>query len=277
MNSLKNIKTIIEWIDSQTPSYIKLNESINDSYLFKSIIVIGGPGSGKSFILNKIIDGSGVRVLNSDKFFEFATKKFHIFGDSRYTIKILSDIEKWNNDKNEKIPTKVFMSKEMQEYRKEIDSVINTQLKSWIDGFLPIALDSTGQNKSKVIDKINFLKNVGYDVSVLYVNTDLDVALKRNKERDRTIPDDLVVSIYKQIQNNIGSFQSEVGSGNFHIIDNSNIDLNTLKSESMKIFNRIFDSQIRNSIGKYVVEFCKNNNKKYYHEISDNILKMLKN
>ena len=57
-----------------------LQESVNDKNIFKAVFLAGGPGSGKGFILNKLLGGSsispfGAKVVNSDTFFEFLLNK----------------------------------------------------------------------------------------------------------------------------------------------------------------------------------------------------------
>jgi tRNA uridine 5-carbamoylmethylation protein Kti12 len=36
---------------------------------------------------------------------------------------------------------------------------------------------------------VNTLKELGYLVMILFVNTDIDIASKRNAERERSVPD----------------------------------------------------------------------------------------
>ena len=39
------------------------------------------------------------------------------------------------------------------------------------------------------------LESIGYDCYMIFVNTSLDVALERNIERERTVPEDIVIKI----------------------------------------------------------------------------------
>ena len=56
---------------------------------------------------------------------------------------------------------------------------------------------------------------------MVFVNTDLDVALERNQLRDRKLPSELVKSSWQAVQNNMGKFQSLFGRSNMLIVDNS--------------------------------------------------------
>jgi hypothetical protein len=64
------------------------------------------------------------------------------------------------------------------------------------------------------------LRNIGYDVAMIFVNTDLDTALVRNRMRDRSLPDAEVESMWKDVQKNIGKFQNFFRQKMF-IVDNS--------------------------------------------------------
>jgi len=55
---------------------------------------------------------------------------------------------------------------------------------------------------------------------MIYVNTDLDTAIARNDARPRSLPSTQVVTLWKEVQKNIGAFQSMFGSS-FQVIDNS--------------------------------------------------------
>ena len=56
---------------------------------------------------------------------------------------------------------------------------------------------------------------------MVFVNTDLDVALERNQMRDRKLPNELVKDAWQGVQNNLGKFQALFGSSNMLVVDNS--------------------------------------------------------
>ena len=47
-----------------------LNEGVYDPGIFKVFILAGGPGSGKSFVTKSVFAGTGLKVVNSDTYFE---------------------------------------------------------------------------------------------------------------------------------------------------------------------------------------------------------------
>jgi thymidylate kinase len=54
---------------------------------------------------------------------------------------------------------------------------------------------------------------------MIFVNTDLETALRRNKERERTLPDKLIHQNHDVIEQRLGEFQRMFND--VHIIDNS--------------------------------------------------------
>ena len=64
------------------------------------------------------------------------------------------------------------------------------------------------------------LEELGYDTYMIFVNTSLDVALQRNAERPRSLPEPIVVKSWKDVQSNIGTFSNAFRQG-FIVIDNN--------------------------------------------------------
>ena len=64
------------------------------------------------------------------------------------------------------------------------------------------------------------LKQLGYDVHMIFVNTSLDTALERNAKRDRKVPESLVIKSWNDVQKNIGKF-SQFFRRNFIVVDNN--------------------------------------------------------
>ena len=44
-----------------------LIEGVYDKHIFKAFWLAGGPGSGKSWVAARTLEGSGMKVINSDK------------------------------------------------------------------------------------------------------------------------------------------------------------------------------------------------------------------
>ena len=176
-----------------------LNEGVNDPAIFKAVFLAGGPGSGKSFIVGKTgLTSMGYRVSNSDDAFEAGLKKAGL----------------------EMSPENIFSIKG-QELRGKATAITKTRLEMYIKGRLGLVIDGTGKNIDKMKTQAKDLKKIGYDVAMIFVNTDLETAMARNRARARKLPDDMVKEYWQEIQNNIGAFQTLFGKKNFLVVDNS--------------------------------------------------------
>jgi len=65
------------------------------------------------------------------------------------------------------------------------------------------------------------LRNIGYDCHMIFVNTSLQVALERNKTRQRSIPEYIVQKSWQGVQANIGSFQRIFSPNKMLVVDNN--------------------------------------------------------
>ena len=69
-------------------------------------------------------------------------------------------------------------------------------------------------------DKLRAKAILGYDVHMIFVNTSLETALKRNAKRDRTVPRSIATKSWKTVQSNMGKF-SQYFRQNFLVVDNN--------------------------------------------------------
>jgi predicted kinase len=187
-----------------------LNEGVYDPGIFKAIFTAGGPGSGKSYAAATLfgmpekmpfVSAKGLKSVNSDKYFETYLKMSGL--SANIASLTPSEFEK------------------AMELRKKSKQVRDTALKNYINGRLGILIDGTGKDYAKIAIQKKKLQEVGYDCYMVFVNTDLDVALERNELRDRTLPSELVKQGWQAVQNNMGKFQGLFGSSNMLIVDNS--------------------------------------------------------
>jgi len=192
-----------------------LAEGVNDPAIFKAIFLAGGPGSGKSFIAGKTgLTSLGYKIVNSDDAFETAMKKAGI----------------------EMNPDNIF-SVQGQEIRGRAQKLTGKRQQQYIDGRLGLVIDGTGKNIEKVKGQAKKLKDIGYDVAMILVNTDIETALERNRQRDRSLPDAEVQKYWKSVQANIGAFQAMFGKKNFLVVDNTTGK--DYKSETLRAYRDV--------------------------------------
>ena len=178
-------------------------EGVYDPNIFKAFFLAGGPGSGKSWVSERALSGMGLKVINSDNMFANALKKERMSLDfSQYNPK---EIER------------------RDEIRAKAKARTGVQLKMALEGRLGLILDSTARDISRIESEANTMKHIGYDTFMVFVNTSLEVALKRNQMRARKLPDAIVITNHKQVQKNIGLLQRIFGGRNFVIVDNNKV------------------------------------------------------
>jgi dephospho-CoA kinase len=176
-----------------------LDEGVNDPAIFKAIILAGGPGSGKSFVVGKTaLQPLGFKLINSDIAFEKALAKAGL----------------------EATPDNI-MSPTGQIARASAKAITGKQMYRALEGRNGIVIDGTGKDYNKIAGQVNDLRNIGYAVAMIFVNADLDTALERNKLRKRSLADKDVEKMWQGVQNNIGKFQN-LFRERMVIVDNSN-------------------------------------------------------
>lgn len=176
-----------------------LDEGVNDPAIFKAIFLAGGPGSGKSFIVGKTgLTSMGYKVVNSDDAFEAAMKKVGM----------------------NMTPDNIFSPKG-QELRGKAKKLTGKKEERYLKGRLGLIVDGTGKDPDKIADQAKKVQDLGYDVAMIFVNTDLDTAINRDASRPRTLGKKGVTEYWKAVQRNIGKFQRMFGKSNFLVVDNS--------------------------------------------------------
>ena len=192
-------------------TFNELQEGVYDPNILKAFFLAGGPGSGKSYVVKRTTGGLGMKILNSDDHFERLLKQAGL--DSKMPPE-------------EKQPRDVA--------RDRAKEITKRQRDNYVDGRLGLIIDGTGKNYDKIAYQARELEGLGYDTHMIFVNTSLDVALQRNKERDRSVPEPLAVKSWNAVQRNIGKF-SNFFKGNFIIIDNNDKDEDMMQ----QVFKRV--------------------------------------
>jgi len=184
------------------------------------------------------ISQTGMKMVNTDKELKFLLKKYG-FG---------TDLDA--------LPDEVFKnltgdgpdSSGLRSYAKELTGV---RKKLYQNGRLGMIIDGTGDDYAKISKEKKELERKGYDCYMVFVNTTLEVALKRNKNRDRVLPEKIVVDSHREVIKNIGGFQGLFGAGNFIIIDNN-------KDLSPKQAQKRFNMLVKKGISKFIKKPIKN-------------------
>lgn len=178
-------------------TFNQLQEGVYDPNIFKAFFLAGGPGSGKSYVVRKTTGGSGLKTVNSDDAFERLLKKANL---------------------SLKMPESEADARDVQ--RKRAKDLTKKRQDNYLEGRLGLIIDGTGKDYDKIQKQKAGLEQLGYDCYMVFVNTSLDTALKRNADRPRSVPEPIVISSWKEVQGNIGKFNNLFKSG-MVIVDNN--------------------------------------------------------
>tara|TARA_B100001250_G_scaffold20252_1_gene17222 strand:- start:1377 stop:2048 length:672 start_codon:yes stop_codon:yes gene_type:complete len=201
----------------------QLQEGLYDPNIFKAFFMAGGPGSGKSYVVRKSTGGTGLKIVNSDEAFERLLKQAGL------SLKMPDD---------ELIPR--------DKVRDKAKVLTDKRRINYVEGRLGLVIDGTGKDYDKITKQASDLKQIGYDVYMIFVNTSLDVALENNQKRARTLKDSIVKDSWNAVQNNMGKFQNYFGGKNFIIVDNNEVD------KDGKLFDACF-KRVRRLLSNKVV------------------------
>lgn len=218
-------------------------EGVYDPGILKAFFMAGGPGSGKSFVATEIFDfpkgsvgtvsyATGLKLVNNDNAFERELKK------AGYDVNKLGayadDPEVWS---------------EVMTLRNKAKNITRRLQNNYIGGRLGQVIDGTGKDFDKIKGHRTLYKDLGYDTYMIFVNTTLEVALERNRNRARVLPDDMVTLMWKEVQNNLGKFQKLFSAENMIIVDNSVYGDDILGQIEAKIA-RTMNEPVKNPLGK---------------------------
>ena len=177
---------------------LDISEGIHDPGIFKAIILAGGPGSGKSRVAKELgLASMGLVVVNSDVFFVQLLKRKGL---------------------SLKMPENEIEDREVARAMAKVST--DKRLTTLIKARMGVIIDSTSGDQQKSQKIITMLQKTGYDVKVIFINTSLETAKKRNKNRDRTLPDKVVEFSWTGAHKVKGVLKRSAGSKEYHEVQN---------------------------------------------------------
>ena len=189
---------------------MRINEILegpHDPYKHKAIFFAGSPGAGKTYVARKLAGTfQGLKQVNMDNIFK------HLMTQKKLSWKMPPEEEP-----------------EREKQRQRSKELVAKQQQSYTDSGLGLLIDSTGRILGTIRRIKDELEDKGYETTMIFVNTDLQTALRRNKERERTLPDKLIHQNFEIIDQNLGEFQRLFND--VHIINNSDDEQNTMPEQ----------------------------------------------
>ena len=166
----------------------ELIEGRNDPHTHKAVFMLGGPGSGKTYVAQKIAGGTGLRSINVDEFYEMLRGQ-HGKGFDPELYKYSGNLT-----------------------QKKFDLLLK--------GRLGLVIDGTGRKIDRLSQIKDQLEKLGYDTMAVFVNTELNTALDRNDMRVRKADSNWVRQVHSELKSKLGGLQQIFGN-NMLIVDNT--------------------------------------------------------
>ena len=222
-----------------------LDEGVFDPSIFKAIFLAGGPGSGKSYIAGKTTVGMGLKLVNSDDTLERLLKKHNV----------PLDFTTLSPDQTAKKDMLRGRAKEITFGQMKVKGYKGKgALDLYIHGRLGLVIDGTGKDFDDIHRQASFLKKLGYDTYMIFVNTSEQVAQQRNLERPRKLRPEKVKEFWLSVQQNIGKFQAYFRPSNFIVVDNNKAGEDVFKQVSKRI-RKLVGKKVTNPIAQQWIAF----------------------
>lgn len=214
-----------------------ITEGINDAGILKAIFIIGLPGAGKSYTVKKLKGVVSPKVVNTDIAAEFMAFK----GSAKV------DASTWPLLKDSSV------------------RITKKSLSNYMNSLLPLFVDGTSNNVSQILQRIGILESIGYDVGVVFVHADLELAIKRASARSSIIGREVDLHFIHEVDKvnleNAKYLQSKVDF--FKQIENNDQLNDKMMHEVFKAVQNFFNEPVKNPVGKRLIKQMMEKSEKY--------------
>lgn len=216
-----------------------LEEGINDKGILKAVFVVGIPGAGKSYTVKQLTGSIAPKVVNTDKSTEFLSKKFGIE----------SNDDTWKSF-----------------FRDRTKPMTMNTLAGYVNGMLPLFVDGTSNSASNILSRVGILESLGYDVGMVFINTNLDVAqeraAKRGAEIDRHVSTEFIDKVHKESEKNREYFKGKFGF--FREVNNNPGEFDDAAIlKAYRAVSSFYSGDVENPVGSRILEKMKESGAKY--------------
>lgn len=192
-----------------------ITEGVYDPGIFKAVFLMGGPGSGKSTVVDQLaLKALGLKMVNTDKAFENGLKKAGLSLDLRG-----ADFDK------------------VDPIRARAKKITGKNMDAYIRGRLGMIFDTTAANKNKIVSYKKMLDKLGYEYKMVFVSTSLENAQKRNDMRARKLPAEIVQGDWEKARKHADSFKKLFGR-DFVELSNDD-DFATLQKKASSLYSKL--------------------------------------
>ena len=214
----KDVRKGMGIAEGTLPEYMMedlITEGVYDPGIFKAVFLMGGPGSGKSTVVDGLsLSTLGLKKVNSDRAFEIGLKKAGLSLDLRKTPE----------------PVK-------EPIRGKAKSLTAKMLDGYLAGRLGVIFDTTSANTNKIKNYKKMLDALGYESKMIFVNTSLEFAQQRNEARPRKLAPDIVQAEWEKVQKNVNSLKTLFGKDFMTITNDDTLD--ALEKKTSRLYTKM--------------------------------------
>ena len=214
----KDVRKGMGIAEGTLPEYMMedlITEGVYDPGIFKAVFLMGGPGSGKSTVVDGLsLSTLGLKKVNSDRAFEIGLKKAGLSLDLRKTPE----------------PVK-------EPIRGKAKSLTAKMLDGYLAGRLGVIFDTTSANTNKIKNYKKMLDALGYESKMIFVNTSLEFAQQRNEARPRKLAPDIVQAEWEKVQKNVNSLRTLFGKDFMTITNDDTLD--ALEKKTNRLYGKM--------------------------------------
>lgn len=171
------------------------------------VIMAGGAGSGKGFILNNLVGLEG-KVFDVDELKQLATRSPKIIQRVRDELGIdLTELDTRKNELALKNPDNVSLLHEiigvaMNLPDRRQQAFFASVMTSKPERKPNVIFDVTLRDLQKLNNITRMVSNLGYEkqnIHIVWVVNDIEVAMSQNLTRDRTVPAEILVNTHRGV------------------------------------------------------------------------------
>lgn len=208
-----------------------LNEGIHDKGIFKAVFILGGPASGKTTLaksIQKNMPDFGIKILDNDVLYTHLGTKHDL------------DLSKEGPKKIQAIAYKMGVEKHM------------IQQPLWMHGMLPLVVLGVSDKPEKIINRINYLRNIGYDIRVIYIKTmdiekTINAEIEREKKEGRGVPKSYIKSVFDKQEEAISKLSNYTSVS---VIPDFAHRKEDETHHMVDVIKKFFSSDVMNPVGK---------------------------
>ena len=204
------------------PNYMfedMLTEGVYDQGIFKAVFLMGGPGSGKSTVVDALsLKTLGLKMINSDVHFERLMK------DANMSMKMTKTGSGEVNPERDAL-------------RSKGKKIAGKQLSMHAPARLGLIFDTTSAKASKIQNYKKELYKLGYEYKMIFVKTSLSLAQRLNSMRARVIPPEILIKEHEMVAKNAEGFKRLFKKDFIEILNDDTVK--SLEAKSSRLYGQM--------------------------------------